>query len=230
MCLCFAAHSQPWACSQPVLHTCAHSQSLAQACTHSLPGLLCCHSLAHLCTLSHTCTCSCTPLHTLTRALHTCACSSHGVAHLYTRLHTCAHSRTSLHTLSLPEFSHSLAHLCVSALCAHSCTLSPRSALWPSPGAVAHTLHVAPSLCSRTSLVPLPSPGRPCTLHTSLHTQTQPPPPHPGNHSSWGEPHGFTALPGGPLCVPQGWSHSPLADVRADAAVPQGPARDAARC
>lgn len=253
VCLCFAAHSQPWACSHTAwhpwvcfctpthtcarshtaLHTCVHTCACSRTALHALTRLPRRHSLAHPCTLSHTRTCSCTPMHTLSRALHACAPSP-------TAWHTCTHtctclvhflytSCTLLHALPQPcTLFHSLnaltaLHTCAfHPLCTLSpppCTLSPRCALWPSPGAVAHTLHVAPSSCSRTSLVPLPSPGRPCTLHTFLHAHTQ--------HSL------VATAPGGPL-----WLHTPpwvssLCPpqlVWADAPVPQGPARDAARC
>lgn len=249
VCLCFAAHSQPWArshtawhpwvcfctpthtCarSHTALHTCAHTCACSRTALHALTRLPCCHSLAHPCTLSHTRTCSCTPVHTLSRALHACAPSP-------TAWHTCTHTCTPVHILvhfcmlfhSPAHSFHSLnaltaLHTCAfHPLCTLSpppCTLSPRCALWPSPGAVAHTLHVAPSSCSRTSLVPLPSPGRPCTLHTFLHAHTQ--------HSL------VATAPGGPL-----WLHtppwmSPLCPpqlVWADPRVLQGPARDAARC
>lgn len=201
--------------------------ALAQPCTllHAFRAATASHTsarshtpgraLAHLCTPSHV---PCTPVHPLPQR----GTPVHTLAHLCTFLYTSACSSTTLHTLSLPQCSHSLAHLCISPpvhTLTPPCTLSPRCALWPSPGAVAHTLHVAPSSCSRTSLVPLPSPGRPCTLHTFLHAHTQ--------------PSLVATAPGGPL-----WLHtppwiSPLCPpqlVWADPRVLQGPARDAAQC
>lgn len=182
---CAFAHPPTAVHTHTALHISAHTCACSCTTLHT-PAMLPqprtpVHTLTHLCTLSQTCAHSHTPVHalahraTLSRALHTCARSP-------TARHTCVHTCTPVHIpvhLCVPFHNpaHSFIPIMLSQLCTPVhfpplCTLSPRCALWPSPAAVAHTLHAAPSLCSLTSLVPLPSPGRPCTLHTFLHTHT----------------------------------------------------------
>lgn len=171
------------------LHTSAHTCACSCTTLHT-PAMLPqprtpVYTLTHLCMLSQTCAHSHRPVHALAHPCNTLMCPahlctlSHSTAHLCAHLHTCAHSCTSLRALPQPcTLFHSHNALPALHTCAFPplCTLSPRCALWPSPAAVAHTLHAAPSLCSLTSLVPLPSPGRPCTLHTFLHTHPDPSP------------------------------------------------------
>lgn len=214
VCLCFAAHSQPWARSHTAwhpwvrfctpTHTCAHSHTALHTCAHTcacsctalhaLTRLPCCHSLAHLCTLSHTRTCSCTPVHTLSRALHTCAPSP-------TAWHTCTHTCTPVHVLvHFCMLFHNPAHSFTPLMLSQPCT----------PVHFTPCAHSHPPVHTLTPLCPLAQPRCCCThparrsllvfshvpralaqpwapLHAP-HVLARSHPALPGGHSSWGSP------------------------------------------
>lgn len=232
VCLCFAAHSQPWArshtawhpwvcfctpthtCarSHTALHTCVHTCACSRTALHALTRLPRCHSLAHPCTLSHTRTCSCTPMHTLSRALHACAPSP-------TAWHTCTHTCTPVHILVhfcmlFHNPAHSFTPLMLSqpctpvhfTPCAHSHPPRAHSHLAVPSGPAPVLLHTP---C--TSLPPrvLARPSCPCPALGALARSTRSctlTPSTPWWPQLLGVPCGFTPLPGCPLCVPHSWS------------------------
>lgn len=232
MCLCFAAHSQPWARSpQPGTPGCAFAHpptpvraltqpctpvrtpvpALAQPCTllHAFRAATASHTSAHSHTpgraLARPCTPShvpCTPVHPLPQR----GTPVHTLAHLCTFLYTSACSSTALHTLFTPLM---LSQPCTPVHftpCAHS--HPPRAHSHPAvPSGPAPVLLHTPC----TSLPPrvLARPSCPCPALGALARSTRSctlTPSTPWWPQLLGVPCGFTPLPGCPLCVPHSWS------------------------